>query len=457
MSRKAAEVTLDDRALYRKLARIAIPISIQGVVSATLGLVDNLMVGSLGEAELASVGIATQIFYIFYLMLFGFTSGTATFAAQFYGAGDYGNIRKVVGFSTVVALCAGSVLFIASFFFTDQLLRIWANDPALIEMARSYVKIGSVTFFFMALSVPLEMAFKATQQTRVPMMVSTVVFFTNVTLNYILIFGKLGMPALGVAGASLATTTARFFEVLIMVFFVCRKSNCFHGPFREFFGWKKDFIGRILKNAAPTTINEMLWSIGQTMYVAAFSRIGTTAYAAYQAAASINSLFTFAAFSVGDATLVMVGEKLGEGKKEETYLLGKKLLKIGTCLGILVGILLIFLAHPLVGLFNLSALGKTYAFRILLVYGCCMGLNLYNGINITGTLRGGGDTRFAMIAECSCVWIVAVPMAFIASQVLQVPIYLAVLMIKLEDVVKSVILTKRFLSRKWVNNVSSGV
>lgn len=457
MSKKTEGVILDSRALYRKLTRIAVPIAIQGVVSATLGLVDNLMVGFLGEAELASVGIATQIFYIFYLMLFGFTSGTATFAAQFYGAGDYGNIRKVVGFSAVVALCAGTVLFIASFFFTDQILRIWSSDPAIIALARPYVKIGSVTFFFMAFSVPLEMAFKATQQTRVPMIVSTVVFFTNVTLNYIFIFGKAGAPALGVAGASLATTAARFFEVLIMIFFACRRSNCFHGPLTEFFGWNREFIRRILKNAAPTTINEMLWSIGQSMYVAAFSRIGTTAYAAYQAAASINSLFTFAAFSVGDAALVMVGEKLGEGKKEETYELGKRLLRIGTCLGILVGVLLVFLAKPLVGLFNLSALGKTYAFRILLVYGCCMGLNLYNGINITGTLRGGGDTRFAMIAECSCVWIVAVPMAFLASQALHLPIYLAVLMIKLEDVVKSVILTKRFLSKKWVNNVISGL
>lgn len=457
MSKRTEGVTLDSRALYKKLARIAVPISIQGVVSATLGLIDNLMVGFLGEAELASVGIATQIFYIFYLILFGFTSGTATFVAQFYGAGDYGNIRKVVGFSAVVAFCAGTVLFVVSFFFTDQLLQIWASDPALIGMARAYVKIGAVTFFFVALSVPLEMAFKATQQTRVPMIVSTVVFFTNVTLNYIFIFGKCGAPALGVAGASLATTTARFFEVVIMLFFVCRKSNCFHGALSDFFGWKGEFIRRILKNAAPTTVNEMLWSIGQTMYVAAFSRIGTTAYAAYQAADSINKLFMFAAFSIGDAALVMIGEKLGEGKKEETYELGKRLLRIGTVLGVLVGILLIFLAKPLVGLFNLSALGKTYAFRILLVYGFCMGLNLYNGINITGTLRGGGDTKFAMIAECSCVWIVAVPAAFLAAQVLHLPIYLAVLMIKLEDVVKSVILTRRFLSKKWVNNVISGL
>lgn len=457
MSRRDGRLDIEDRQLYKKLARIAIPISIQGVVSATLNLIDNLMVGFLGEADLAAVGIASQIYFIHYLILYGFTSGTATFMAQFYGAKDYKNIRKVVGFSIVIALGVAVIFFIGGFFFTDKILGIYSDDQRIIEMARPYVKIGTATFFFLAFSVPLEMAFKATQQTRVPLIVSTVVFSTNTCLNYIFIFGKFGAPAMGVAGAALATAIARFLEVLISLIFAHRKSNCFHGSYREFFGWKKEMVLRIVKNSMPTTLNELLWSVGQSMYVAAFSRIGTTAYAAYQAAASINSIFSFAAFSVGDAALILVGEKLGEGKREETYSLGKKLLKIGTVLGILVGLLLVLAAKPLVGFFSLTALGKTYAVKILTIYGLCMGLNLYNGINITGTLRGGGDTRFAMIAECSCVWLVAVPLAFLASQVLHVPIFIAVLMIKAEEVVKCLILTKRFISKKWVNNVITGL
>lgn len=453
MSRPEGRIENENRQLYKKLARIAVPISIQGVVSATLNLIDNLMVGFLGEADLAAVGIASQIYFIHYLILYGFTSGTATFMAQFYGAKDYKNIRKVVGFSIVVAFCVAVVFFVSAFFFTDNILGIYSNDPRIIEMARPYVKIGTACFFFLAFSVPLEMAFKATQQTRVPLIVSTVVFSTNTCLNYIFIFGKFGAPAMGVAGAALATAIARFLEVLISLIFAHRKSNCFHGSYRDFFGWKKEMVLRIVKNSMPTTLNELLWSVGQSMYVAAFSRIGTTAYAAYQAAASINSIFSFAAFSVGDAALILVGEKLGEGEREQTYILGKKLLKIGTVLGILVGLLLVLAAKPLVGFFSLTALGKTYAFRILVIYGLCMGLNLYNGINITGTLRGGGDTRFAMMAECSCVWLVAVPLAFLASQVLHVPIFIAVLMIKSEEVVKCIILTKRFISKKWVNNV----
>lgn len=457
MSKNCDAQLIDNKQLYKKLVKIALPISIQGVVSATLGLIDNLMVGFLGEAELAAVGVATQVFFIHYLLLFGFNSGTGTFYAQFYGAKEYKSIRKTVGFAIAVSFVVGVLFFCASYFATDTLLHIYTNDEATLEMAKPYVKIGSITFFFMAVSVPLEMAFKATQQTRVPMIISAVVFSTNTCLNYVFIFGKFGAPALGVAGAALATSIARSLEFFITLFFLSRKDNCFRGPLKEFFEWNRDMVVRILKNAAPTTANECLWSIGQTMYVAAFSRIGTTAYAAYQAAASIKSIFSFAGFSIGDAALILVGEKLGQGKTEETYELGKKLLKIGVAVGIIIGALLMICAKPLAGLFNLTDLGKHYAFMILLIHGLVMWIHLYNGINITGTLRAGGDTTFAMIAECSCVWLVAVPIAFFAALVLNVPIYVAVLMVNLEDVVKSIIITKRFKSKKWVNNIIGGL
>lgn len=450
-------LTLNQGALYKKLAKIAIPISIQGVVSATLGLVDNLMVGSLGEAELAAVGIATQIFYIHYMLLFGFISGTATFMAQFYGTKDFQNIRKVVGFAMSVAAVAGMAFFLLGFGFTEQALRVYTDDAVLISLAAPYVQVCSLTFFTLAVSFPLEMGFKATQQTKVPMIISIVVFTTNVTLNYLFIFGKFGAPELGVTGAAVGTVIARLLEALIMIAFAMRTSNCFYGPAKDYFGWNKGMVIRMLKNSAPTTFNEFMWQLGQSMYVAAFARIGTTAYAAFQAAAAINSLFTHASFCIGDATLILVGEKLGEGKTEEAYALAKKLLKIGVCFGVLLGGMLILCSMPLVNLFNLTALGKTFCFRILLVYGLTMWLGLYNGINITGTLRGGGDTRFAMIAEVCCVWGVAVPLAFLSALVWNLPIFMAVLVVKLEDAVKSVILTKRLISKKWLNNVIGGL
>ena len=214
------------------------------------------MVGFLGESDLAAVGIASQIFFIHYLLLFGFTGGAATFMAQFFGAGELRNIRKTAGFAMAVMVLTAVLFFIPGFFFTEELLSIYSDDPEIIALAMPYVKIASPTFFMAAISSPFEMAFKSTHQTRVPMIVSIVVFTTNACLNYILIFGKFGAPALGVAGAAVGTTAARTFELCINLFFASRKNNVFYGNIKDYFDWNREMIVRMLKNSAPTTLNE---------------------------------------------------------------------------------------------------------------------------------------------------------------------------------------------------------
>lgn len=441
------------KVLNRKLVTIATPIAIQGVVTATLSMVDNLMVGFLGETELAAVGVASQIFMIHYMMLFGVISGSATFMAQFYGTRDPANIRKVTGFAFTLLCAWGVFCFVLVNCFTDGILSVYTADPAVRELAAGYVRINSFSFLLLSFTAPLEMAFKTTQQVRIPMVVSMIVFSSNTLINYILIFGKLGFPALGVAGAAAGTVAARSIEVFIDMFFVFRKKNYFYGSIRSYFGWDPELIRRIIKNATPTTINEFLWSLGQSMYVAAFNRLGTTAYAAYQAGNVIFNIFNFAAFSIGDAALILVGEKLGEGNRAYTKWIAGHILKVTVAVSLAIGGLTILIARPLSGLFRLSAAGQELTCYVLIVLGATMFVDMINGVLITGILRGGGDTRFAMIAECSCIWLIGVPLAFFAAVTLQLPIYLALLVTRGETLFRAVILLKRYRSEKWMNTV----
>lgn len=443
----------DTRIVNKKIVQIASPIALQGMVSATLTMVDNLMVGMLGETELAAVGVAGQLFMIHFLILFGFVSGSATFLAQFYGTKDMENIRKVVGFAITVAGVLGLLFFALTNLFTDGILSIYTGDPAVRELAASYVRINSFSFLLLAFSAPMEMAFKSTQQVRIPLIISTVVFSSNTLINYILIFGKLGFPALGVAGAAIGTVTARVLEFGLNFFFSFRPSNEFTGSLSSYFGWDPELIRRIVKNATPTTINEFFWSLGQSMYVAAYNRIGTTAFAAYQAANSIFNILNFASFSVGDAALILVGEKLGEGNISYAKKLAAHLIKVAICVGLVLGLITIVFAKPTSGIFRLSAEGQTYMFYILLVFGLTMFIDLFNGMMVTGILRAGGDTRFVMFTECGTIWLVAVPLAFLAALVWHLPIHLALLLTRVESLVKSVILIARYLSGKWANTV----
>ena len=455
MKKEATLNTINNKSLLKTMAAVALPIALQSLIGSSLNLVDNLMVGSLGEAELNAVGVSVQFYFVHWMLLYGFTSGTATFMAQYFGVKDFHNIRKTVGFALTVTVSVSMLFFLTALIFPHYVLRIFTRFPEIIELGSGYVRACAPAFLFTAVTVPFTSALRATQQTRLPLYISGAAFLTNTFLIYLLIFGSWGAPKLGVAGAALATMIARGLEMSLILYMVFGRKNKLCGPIREFFSYTKSSAVKIVKNAVPTTINETMWGLGTSLYVAAFARIGVTEGAAVQACSTINNLFIMAAFSIGDATLILVGQKLGEGKLDYAYQLAKKMVKIGLVIGLAAGGLLIVFGKPLLSLFEFTDRGAHFALLILIVYGCTMWLTVYNAVNVTGVLRCGGDTRFAMLAEVLAVWCVGVPVAFLTALVLQWPIYFAVLAVKLEDVVKGIAVTKRFFSKKWVKNVIS--
>ena len=449
--------TINNKDLLRMMGKVALPIAAQSLIASSLSLIDNLMVGSLGELELNAVGVSVQYFFVNWMLLFGFTSGTATFISQFYGVGDMKNIKRTTGFGLTIAGCIGLAFFSIGMIFPEYVLRIFTKFPEVIELGVVYIRAGSPCFLFLAVTQPFTVALRATQQTRLPLYASVTALLTNTFLNYVLIFGKFGAPALGVQGAAIATSIARFIEMSLILYMVFGRKNVVAGTISEYFSYTKELAGRIIRNALPTTIQETMWGFGTSLYVAAFARIGITAGAAIQACNTINNMFCLAAFSVGDAVLILVGQKLGEGKTELAYDMSKKMTVIGLVLGVVAGIGLILAGDPLLSMFEFTEEGAETAAKIILIYGLTLWLNLYNGIHVSGTLRCGGDTRFAMIAETCTVWLIGVPIAFITSLYFGWPVYFAVLAVKIEELVKGLILTKRYLSKKWLNNVIKGI
>ncbi|MCL1808919.1 MAG: MATE family efflux transporter [Clostridiales bacterium] len=411
------------------------------------------MVGRLGETELAAVGIGVQPFFIFWMVMFGFVSGSATFMSQFWGAGDLKNVKKTLGFAICVSVGTGVVFFICGMFFPRYIVDIFTDIPEIKPLAAEYIRIGSFCFLLLPITAPITFCLRTTQQTKIPLYISSFAFCMNTFLNYVLIFGNFGAPRLGVAGAALATVISRILEMILALIVVFRGKNVISGNIKEYFGWTKDFSLRVVNNAIPTSLNETLWGLGTAAYTAAYARVGITEYAAVQAGRVIESLFMMAAFSIGDAALILVGQRLGAGELESGYQLAKKLLKIGSIIGVVFGVALIAVAKPIIGLYNFTPEGAKFTFYILVIYGAKMGLDLFNGINIVGVLRSGGDTKYAMVTESLCVWLIGVPMAFISTMWLHLPIYFAVLLVCSEEVVKFFLLIKRFVSKKWVKNV----
>ncbi|MGL4483594.1 MAG: MATE family efflux transporter [Anaerovoracaceae bacterium] len=446
-------VNKNQKSFYATLIGVALPIALQGLIGSSLSLVDNLMVGSLGETELASVGIGVQIFFIFWMIIFGFTSGASTYVAQYWGQKDLKSIRKTTGFTMCITVVIGLLFFTISQFYSRECASLYSDIPELVDLAAKYIKAGAGCFLFLSVTLPLSMALRATQQTRIPLYASMSAFFINTFLNYVLIFGNFGFEKMGVEGAATATVISRFVEMSAMILVIYLGKNKLRGSIKEYFAFEKALSKKVFMNALPTTINETMWGLGMSMYIAAYARIGITELAAYRAGDTIFHLVMMASLSIGDAALILIGEKLGQGKMDEAIVLGKRIIKTGIAVGLCLGIVLVIIGKPILQLFDLSQRGEELAFAVLIIYACTMWLNMFNGINIVGILRAGGDTKFAMFAEVGTVWLVGVPITFTAALLLGWDIQWVVAIQQLEQVVKGIILWRRFISKKWVKNL----
>lgn len=451
------EQTIDKKKLYRTLAVVVLPIALQQLISSSLSLVDNLMIGSLGEEELAAVGLATQFYFIHWMMLFGFSSGCNTFLSQFFGTGDWKSFRKVVGFVIAVAVCVGAAFFLAAFLAPRAIMGIFTDDADTIALGAQYVRIGAPCFLCIAINVPFTAALRVSEQASIPLRNSSIAFFGNTFLNYVFIFGKFGCPAMGVAGAALATVFCRVIEVSLTLFAVFARKNVIAAPLREFFGWNRQFVVRVVKNCIPTTINETMWAAASAAYNAAYGHMSVTAFAAVQAGNTVLNLFTMAIYSLGDGMMILVGQELGRRCFDRAYHMAKEIVKVGLVVGSAAGLLLCLLSGAISGLFNFTPNGIDTLQKILIIYGVIMVVKLYNGIHVTGTLRAGGDTKFAMAAELGTMWLIGVPLVYLGALYLKLPVYWVVLMSMAEEVVKAIIMTWRFFSKKWVNNVIRGI
>lgn len=454
---KKSSIKIESRALYRTLVSVALPIALQSLIASSLNLVDALMVGSLGEVELASVGLSNQLFFVHQGMLFGFVSGSSAFMAQYWGKNDLQSIRKVCGFAMTLCLGFSLFFFLPAIFFPENILRIFTDIPEAIETGKNYVRLASVSFITLSITFPLTAALRATQQTRIPLKISIVVFSINTLLGFTFIFGHFGAPRLGVYGAALAIAIARFIELGLVLYVIFVRKNILSGSIREFFGWYQTLVMRVLVTAIPVMVNETAWSLGMATYNAAYGRMGVTEFAAVQASNTINTLFILAIFSLGDALLILVGQRIGMGEMDYAYALTKRLLRIGLFIGAVSGLLLILASPFIIKLFNFTPEGQRYAVYILLIYGLFMPLKVYGGLQIVGTLRCGGDTKFAMFVEIGSVWLIGVPMVFLGALYFKLPIYLVVLMAQSDEICKSLVCTKRFLSKKWLKNLVNDI
>jgi len=444
---------LKDRSFIRELLVIAIPISFQQLINASLNMIDVIMVGQLGETSIAALGLSNQIFFVLILILFGATSGMSIFTAQFWGKQEIEPIRKVLGMSLILSISVAFIFTLVATLMPEIILGLYTKDAEVIRLGSSYLRIVGFTYIPIAIATSYIAILRSIQLVRLTVVATVSALIFKTILGYGLIFGIGGLPALGVRGAAIGTASGWTLELLLLLIFIYTQKTPLAANPLTFFSFDKPFFIRVITTVMPAVANEMFWSLGITTYNAIYAHIGTDSIAAINVNATIEELGFVIFLGLGNACAVIVGNRIGAGRKDEAYEIVRRVIILGMIFAVLVGLVIILLRETVVGLYDLSPSGENNVRWLLLVMASTLWIRMYNFSTFIGALRAGGDTRFALIMEICSIWLIGVPAAYVGAFVLHLPVYLVYLMVMLEEVAKAFVSSWRFRSRKWIHDL----
>lgn len=443
-----------DRVFFKNLLILAIPIILQNLIGASLNLLDNLMIGSLGENAIASTGIANQYYMLYYNTTNGIVMGAGIFMAQYWGKKDVKSIYKFMGISLLFSLITAILFALGGVFFSENIMGIFTKEMIVSDLGKNYLAAVAPSYIFTSISLSYAMALRSAGYTKIPMYASLIGLIFNGVLNYIFIFGKFGIPALGVTGAALGTTVARFMEMgFILHTIYIRDKNIIAGKINEMFVFSKDLVNKFIKTATPVVFNDVMWIAGITVYFIAYSKLGTNATATMQISNTINNAFNIFAIGIAIASSIVIGNKIGAGKEKEAKEVAIKINIFGVFLGIIIGAIF-FIVSPFIPLmFKITPETKANVITVLKIMSILVPVRFFGIVQIIGVLRGGGDVVYAILVELIAVWGIGVPLSFIGAVYLDYPITIVYALTCLEEPFKMLSTIPRLLSGKWIRNL----
>ena len=447
------KISLDDQKFYKVLFTIALPIIVQNFLSSSLNMVDNLMIGNLGEESIAAVGQANQLFFLFTLMSFGLNSGGAIFFSQSHGSEDYKSLKKYLGMTMVIGGMIALFFTFIALVIPERVMSLYSQDPKVLSESVNYLRIVGFSYLLSNLSFTMIFALRSTSQAFVPMISSIIGLSTNTFLNYCLINGAFGFPRLEVRGAALATLIARIIEFGILFYIVFVKKNILNASLKELLSFRKPNISKYLMVAAPVLLNETFWSLGILVYNYSYAKLGVSAFAAIQIQNTITQLFYVFSFGICNAAAIITGNLIGKGDIETLKIYARKIIRLTFFIGLGTSVLILIARNPILSLYKLEESTRATTSNLLSLITIMVPIRFLNVLFVVGLFRGGGDTRYSLFAETASLWFVGVPMVSIAALYFRLPVEYVLMCSFAEEIVKLIICYPRYRSHKWIRRI----
>ena len=453
------EKYIGDKAFYKLVLSVALPIIIQSGITNFVSMLDNIMVGSLGTEEMSGVSVINQLYFVYMLCIFGGLGGIGIFTAQYFGKGDQEGIRKTFR----VKLWMGTVLTIIAalifWFFGDFLINLYLHEDGTGDLektlvfGRQYLNILLLSFpAFMLLQVYTS-TLRECSETVLPMKAGIAAVVVNLVFNYLLIYGSLGFPKWGVQGAAVATVMSRYVEAGIVIVWTHthkKKNPWVQGVYRDLRLPKETF--EYLKKGLPLLANETLWSAGQAVLTQCYSTRGIAVFAGLNIALTINNFIDIAFFTLGNSIGIIVGQLLGAGNLEEAKDKDTKMIFFAIAVSIVSAFLMIGVAFFFPNIYNTSPEAKEAAFGFIIAFACVFPKNAFLQ-SAYFTLRCGGKTVLTFIFDSGSVWLISIPIAFLLSRLTGLSALWIFICVSIADLAKVALGYVWVKKNIWLNNL----
>ena len=445
---------------YRRLFLLALPIIVQNLITTSLGFLDTFMVGLLGSEQMSAVTVANVPIFIIQLIVFGLQSGSSVLISQYWGRGDRESINRVIGIGLCIAGSVSTLFALIMAFFPADVLLLVTDNLRLVAIGTPYIRIVGFSYILNSLSSIYIGMQRSIENPRFGMLVFGASMLCNTVGNYVLIFGKLGFPALGVTGAAAATLLSRVVEFALAFGYALR---CRAVPLQ----WSallrpgREMLRRFIHYSAPVLANETLWGVGYSLITVIMGHMAASGdlIAAYTVAGSIDKLSTAGIYGIANVAAVIVGKEIGTGNLKGVYNIGRALCFTAFVFGLALGVveykMFVTLMRPFVmPLFSLSAVAEQLCSVMLICYACAIPLHSFSTTMVVGVLRGGGDVNASLFIDNFPLWCGTLPIMCLLGLVLKVPNEVFCLCLMIEYLIKSPIGLWRLRSGKWIHDIT---
>ncbi|MBQ0064674.1 MAG: MATE family efflux transporter [Firmicutes bacterium] len=447
------ELFVKDTSFYKKLLILGLPIAAQQLITVGVNMMDNIMLGSLGEIKMSGATLANQYISIFQICCMGLGMGASVLTSRYWGMKNIESLKKSIVIMLRMTALVATIFALSTLLFPNGIMHLFTSESGVIQSGVDYFLISIPCYYLLGFSLTTSLVLRSVGKANIPLISSIFAFFINVFFNWVFIYGKLGMPRLEVRGAALGTLIARSFEFVFIMGFLFLKEKNVQLKLKDLLMDCKDLMSEYIRIASPVLVSDSLLGLGNSAVAVVMGHIGATFVAANAITTVVQQLSTVVIQGISQASCIITGNTLGEGDVEKAQRQGVTFAALGFFIGLIGCGIILLLSNFIVSFYSITSETKSLALSLMDAMAFVVVFQSMNSILTKGVLRGGGDTKFLMIADIIFLWVVSIPVGALAGLVWHLPGFWIFIALKLDQFIKAVWCIFRLRSRKWIKKI----